>query len=118
MYEVYSKGDQEFFKFYEDNFVRLDSKGNLTKGVSNPKQEWSEFMTTHALELLNYSQPEMIVGTDQVVTINDYEELFIQKEAQDTAYNRGVYVAVWSRQEDNSWKISMDTWHAGLEQEN
>ena len=117
MYEVYSQGDQEFFQFYEEDFVRLDSKGNITKGVSNPRQEWKEFMNTHSLKLLSYGQPEMIVSPDQVVTINDFEELFIQKEEQDTAYNRGVYVAVWSRQPDDTWKISMDTWHAGLEQE-
>lgn len=117
MYEVYAQGDQEFFQFYEEDFVRLDSKGKITTGVSNPRQEWKEFMNTHSLKLLSYAQPEMIVSPDQVVTINDFEELFIQKEAQDTAYNRGVYVAVWSRQPDDTWKISMDTWHAGLEPE-
>ena len=57
----------------------------------------------------------MVIGSDQVVTINTYEELFIRNDDMDSTYNKGVYVAVWRKQLDNTWKISMDTWHAGLE---
>lgn len=115
MYNTYALGNDEFFKFYVNDFTRLDSKGNLKKGVTNPKEEWNEYLNKYSLKLLSFDEPEMIVGSDQVVTINTYVELFIEKSNMDTTYNKGVYVAVWSKQSDDTWKISMDTWHAGLD---
>lgn len=115
MYDTYAKGNSDFFDYYEKDFVRVDGKGNIRKGVEKHIKEWNDFMEKYNLQVTKVDSPEMVIASDQVITINEYEELFIKKEEPDTIFNKGVYIAAWRKQPDDSWKISMDTWHAGLE---
>lgn len=115
MYNSYADGTDEFFRYYENDFLRVTTSGNLERGVEKPKIEWNEYLKSHSVDLENFGKPEMIISSAQVVTIGDYTEYFINRETEDSTYNKGVYIAVWRQQEDKSWKICMDTWHAGLE---
>ncbi len=115
MYEIYAQGTDEYFKYYEDDFVRVVPSGKITRGKEKPKEEWNEYLKSYSLYLESYSQPELVISENQVITIGEYEEYFIDRETKDSIYNRGVYIAAWNEQEDGSWKICMDTWHAGLD---
>ncbi|MFD2518053.1 YybH family protein [Salinimicrobium flavum] len=115
MYNSYAQGTDEFFDYYENDFVRVPTTGEVQKGVEGPRAEWNDLLKTHSLYLEKYGEPEIILSENQVVTIGDYTEYFIDRETKDSAYNRGVYIAAWRKQDDGSWKISMDTWQAGLE---
>lgn len=115
MYDSYAKGTDEFFDYYEKDFVRVPTSGEVQTGVEGPQAEWNEYLKTHSLYLEEYGKPEIILGDNQVVTIGDYTEYFIDRNTKDSTYNRGVYIAAWRKQDDGSWKISMDTWQAGLE---
>ena len=115
MYNSYAEGTDEFLNYYEPDFVRVESSGDRKKGVEEPKREWNNFLKTHSLYLKDFGEPEMILSDKQVVTIGDFTEYFIDKKTKDSTYNRGVYIAAWRKQNDGSWKISMDTWHAGLD---
>lgn len=115
MYTSYGEGTDDFFKYYENDFVRVTSSGHIQKGIEKPKNEWTDYLKIYSVYLKKFSTPEIIISEKQAITIGDYEEYFINRETKDSIYNRGVYVASWREQEDGSWKISMDTWHAGLD---
>ncbi|AVR44636.1 hypothetical protein C7S20_04815 [Christiangramia fulva] len=115
MFKSYAEGTDDFFEYYEDDFVRVESDGSIHTGIDQPKKDWNRFLKTHKVELLNYEEdPKMVIGSDQVVTIGKFKELFIEKKSQDTTRNTGVYISSWRKQPDGKWKISMDTFHAGL----
>ena len=117
MYTSYGEGDNDFFKYFENDFVRVTSSGDIQRGVEKPKVEWTDYLKIYSVYLKSFSKPEIILSPKQAITIGDYEEYFINRETKDSIYNRGVYIASWNMQEDGSWKISMDTWHAGLDKE-
>jgi ketosteroid isomerase-like protein len=117
MYTSYGEGTDDFFKYYENDFVRVTTSGDIERGIEKPKIEWTEYLKTYSVYLKKFSMPEIILSEKQAITIGDYEEYFINRETKDSTYNRGVYVASWRKQEDGSWKISVDTWHAGLNKE-
>jgi len=117
MYTSYGEGNNDFFKYFENDFVRVTSSGDIQRGVEKPKVEWTDYLKIYSVYLKNFSKPEIILSPKQAITIGDYEEYFINRETKDSIYNRGVYIASWRIQEDGSWKISMDTWHAGLDKE-
>lgn len=115
MYNSYAEGTDEFFKYYENDFLRVTTSGNLERGVEKPKIEWNDYLKSHSVDLKNFSEPEIIISPTQVVTIGNYTEYFINRETKDSTYNKGVYIGIWRQQKDKSWKICMDTWHSGLE---
>ena len=114
MYNSYAEGTDEFFRYYENDFLRVTTSGNLERGIEKPKVEWNDYLKSHSVDLKNFSKPDMIIGSGQVVTIGNYTEYFINRETKDSTYNKGLYIGVWRQQEDKTWKICMDTWHAGL----
>jgi len=117
MYTSYGEGNDDFFKYFENDFVRVSSSGDIQRGIEKQKIEWRNYLKTYSVDLKYFSKPEIIISEKQAITIGDYEEYFINRETKDSIYNRGVYIASWRIQEDGSWKISMDTWHAGLDKE-
>jgi ketosteroid isomerase-like protein len=117
MYISYGEGTDDFFEYFEDDFIRVTSSGDLQRGVEKQKIEWTDYLKTYSVDLKSFSKPEIIISGKQAMTIGDYQEFFINRETSDSIYNRGVYIASWRKQEDGSWKISMDTWHSGLDKE-
>lgn len=117
MYTSYGEGSDDFFKYFEDDFVRVTSSGELQRGIEKQRIGWTDYLKTYSVDLKSFSRPEIIISPKQAITIGDYEEYFINRETKDSIYNRGVYIASWRIQKDGSWKISMDTWHAGLDKE-
>lgn len=115
MYDIYAEGTDEYFNFYEQDFVRVGTDGNMITGIEQPKKEWNKLLSQYHMKLINYGQPKMLIASGQVVTINSYEEIFVHKDTSDTTLVEGVYIATWRRQNNDSWKISMDTWHAEQE---
>lgn len=115
MYNTYGEGTSEFFKYFENDFVRVTPIGELQRGVERQKTGWNDYLQTHMLALESFDEPEIIISRDQVVTIGGYTEYFIERKTNDSTYNRGVYIATWRKQDNGTWKISMDTWHSGLD---
>lgn len=115
MFEAYAEGTDEFFDYYEDDFVRVTGKGEIKIGVDEPKKQFNEYLKGNSYEVISIDEPKMVTSSGQVVTIGGYEEYFVSNTTNDTTYNKGMYIGVWRKQADDTWKISMETWHAGLE---
>lgn len=116
MWVSYAKGGVDFFDYYEDDLVRVTENGEITIGKEKHKEEWDAYFNEgNSVELIKYDEPTLVTGQDLIITINHFEELFITNNGADTTLNKGVYIIGWKKQSDNTWEISMDTWHAGLD---
>ncbi|MCS5491646.1 hypothetical protein [Algoriphagus limi] len=115
MYTLYGQGTDEFFSYFENDFLRLTPSGIYQRGVKDQKDSWNEYLKAKKLALESFDEPEMIISQNQVITIGGYVEYFIDRDTNDSIYNRGVYVATWRKQDNGDWKICMDTWHSGLD---
>ena len=115
MYNSYGEGTDEFFKYFENDFLRVTPSGNYQKGVEQQITSWNDYLKIKKLYLESFDEPDMIISQNQVVTIGGYVEYFIDRTTQDSSYNRGVYVATWRKNDNGDWKICMDTWHSGLD---
>ena len=115
MYNSYGEGTDEFFKYFENDFLRVTPSGNFQKGVEEQMTNWNDYLKVKKLHLESFDEPEMIISENQVITIGGYVEYFIDRATKDSSYNRGVYVATWRKQDNGDWKICMDTWHSGLD---
>ena len=112
LYEDYKVFDvDKFTSYYQDDVIRMGTDGTYEIGKEVFKQGWIETAEKFEMVLLDYSQPTVLVGQDQVVTFNTYDELFINKETRDTTKVNGTWIGIWKKQEDGSWKLRMTTWH-------
>ena len=112
LYEDYRAFDvDKFTNYYQDDVIRMGTDGTYETGKDIFKKGWIESAEKFDMVLLDYSKPTVLVGQDQVVTFNTYDELFINKETRDTTEVHGTWIGIWKKQEDGSWKLRMTTWH-------
>lgn len=112
LYQDYKVFDvDKFTSYYQDDVIRMGENGKYQVGKEIFKNNWIESSQKSDMVLLDYSQPTVLVGQDQVVTFNTYDELFIDKQTRDTTRVNGTWIGIWKKQDDGSWKLRMTTWH-------
>ena len=111
LYSDYENGDLNFINYYVDDVIRMDTDGSYKVGKDVFKKSWEEYYEENEVEILDYSEPTILPSQDQAVTFNTYEEIFVNKESNDTTLVEGTWIAIWKRQADESWKVRMSTWH-------
>ena len=112
LYEAYAGMDvDKFSAFYKEDVIRMGTSGSHRIGRESFVEHWKNSFANTEMVLLDYSQPTILVGKDQTVTFNTYEELFIDRETRDTTFADGTWIGIWQKQEDESWKLRMTTWH-------
>lgn len=112
LYAVYSRFDYDWIDFYEERFtaiypespVKLNSKDSLFA-------QWQEIYQDFNVELVNRGQPTIITSEDMAISYNSFNEIFVNKQTQDTTKSMGTYIVAWRRQSDDSWKIVFETLH-------
>lgn len=111
LYERYAESDISYTKYYEDSVLRMDGSGDVKYGKQEHVDQQLDVYDRYEVQMLDYSEPTILPGLDQVVTYNTYEEYFIHKERGDTSHVMGTWIAIWRKQDDGSWKLRMTTWH-------
>lgn len=112
LYEAYSAGNlEEMLTYYEDDVIRMGTSGTIQKGKEKFRKGWQENYRKNEVEILDYSNPTILMASDHVTTYNTYDEIFISKNTNDTTSVTGTWIAIWKKQEDGSWKARMTTWH-------
>ncbi|WP_340074063.1 hypothetical protein [Leptobacterium sp. I13] len=110
-YTAYSKSDDRYLDYYEEDIVRIDTEGNADVGKDVFIKKWGENQVKYTIKVLFFSEPNVIYSHDQIVSYSTFDELFILNETQDTTNVKGTWIGVWKKQPDNSWKVKMSTWH-------
>jgi ketosteroid isomerase-like protein len=109
-YDTYSAADISFVETFTEDVISMDTNGELMTGRDAYRESMVQMFDTYEIDLLNYTEPGIIYSPDQIVTYNDYEELFIHKETGDTTRVHGTWLGIWQK-ENNEWKVKMNTFH-------
>ncbi len=97
--------------YYEEGFIHINQAGKAVDGRSKLKGDWKAF-ETNKLKVLDRGQPTFIMGSDNIVTYNTYNELYIARDNSDTTHIKGTWIAVWNKQPNGDWKVRMATWQS------
>lgn len=109
-YETYADMNPDFVDYYAKDVINMDNKGEVMIGSETYRDVWTETFQKYEIDLLDYTDPEIIYSREQIVTYNDYDELFISMETRDTVRVRGTWIAVW-KPVDDKWLVTMNTFH-------
>ncbi|WP_421774776.1 YybH family protein [Gracilimonas sp.] len=110
-YEVYGSSDPDFVDYYAEDFINMDNTGNVERGAANYKKVWEANFSTHVIDSLSYTDPEIIFSRDMIFTYNDYWERFKNRETGESRDVSGTWMAVW-KPIDGEWKVVMTTYHS------
>jgi len=109
-YETYAAADISFVDAFTEDAISMDTNGELMTGRDAYREAMIGMFDTYDIDLLNYTEPGIIYSPNQIVSYNDYEELFIHKESGDTTHVHGTWLGIWQK-ENEDWKVKLSTFH-------
>ena len=109
-YETYAAADIAFVDAFTEDAISMDTNGELMTGRDAYREAMVQMFNTYDIDLLNYTEPGIVYSPEQIVSYNDYEELFIHKESGDTTHVHGTWLGIWQK-ENEDWKVKMSTFH-------
>lgn len=109
-YETYAASDISFVDSFTEDAISINTNGDLMTGRDTYQEAMNRMFDTYEIDLLNYTEPGIIFSPEQIVSYNDYEELFIHKESGDTTRVHGTWLGIWQK-DNNDWKVKMSTYH-------
>lgn len=110
LYKTYQKFDYDWIEFYEEEFTAI-YPGTAVQTISKDslKAQWKRIYKKYDVKLISRGRPTIIPSEDMSISYNSFNEIFINKETNDTIKNVGTYIISWKRQPDDSWKIIFET---------
>lgn len=111
-YNYYTKSDIRWVDFYNDKYTVITGDGTaLTMYADSLRKNWLKRYKNYDVIVLNHGQPTVIASENQALHFNTASEMFINKTTNDTTKNgAGTWIALWKKQNDNSWKIVWETY--------
>ena len=109
-YIAYRRSDGSWIDFFEDEFTNVFPDTPIRKiSKDSTRSIWKNIYDNYDVQLISRGKPSFITSEDMVISHNQFEEVFIDKESNDTIWNAGSYTVAWRRQADNSWKIVFES---------
>lgn len=109
-YTVYKRYNCDWINFFEDEFTNVFPDTPIRKiSKDSTKTLWKGIYDKYNVQLINRGKPSFITSQDMVISHNDFHEIFIHKQTQDTITIIGTYIVAWKRQTDDSWKIAFES---------
>ncbi|WP_138429823.1 hypothetical protein [Fodinibius saliphilus] len=93
-YTKYKNEDIAFVDYYRNDVIRIGTDGKPVMGNKSFREKWEQRIQDDNFDLLSYGKPEVIVGKEQVVSYNTFDEIFINPESKDTSRATGTWIAV------------------------
>jgi hypothetical protein len=114
MYKLYEKSDPGWVDYYQAHYRLISGNGTvIPETVKSLRAEWKKIYDRDTVIVLNHGEPTVIASEDLAVHWNSVSEVIISKETGDTLRkNSGVWMGVWQKQDDGSWKISAETYQS------
>ena len=109
-YETYAAADIAFVDAFTEDAISMDTNGALMTGRDAYREAMIGMFDTYDIDLLNYTEPGIVYSQGQIVSYNDYEELFIHKSSGDTTHVHGTWLGIWQK-ENEDWKVKLSTFH-------
>lgn len=109
-YTTYKRYNYDWIDFFEDEFTNVFPDTPIRKiSKDSTKAIWKNIYKRYHVKIVDYDKPSFITSQDMVISHNNFNEIFINKQTQDTIKNIGTYIIAWRRQQDNTWKIVFET---------
>lgn len=110
-YNYYKRSDIRWVDFYNDKFTLINEQGKaITMYADSLRKEWKEMYDTYDVVILEQGNPTIYPSENQALHYNTVSEMLINKSSKDTIKNKGTWIALWEKQDDNSWKITWETY--------
>jgi len=111
-YDYYTKSDIRWVDFYNDEYTVITGDGTaLTMFADSLRKQWQKMYKDYDVIVLSHGKPTVIASENQALHFNTASEMFINNATNDTTKNgEGTWIALWKKQNDNSWKIVWETY--------
>lgn len=109
-YKVYLRYNTDWIDFFEDEFTNVFIDTPIRKtSKDSTKALWTRIYKKYDVQLLERGSPSFILSDDMVISHNSFNEIFINKQTNDTIKSPGTYIVAWRKQLDGSWKIAFES---------
>lgn len=114
-YNYYDKSDIKWVDFYNDTFKVISENGSILENYADSlRKQWRNIYKHYNVIVKYHGEPTVIGSGNQALHYNNASEIFVDKKTNDTLSNSsgGLWIALWQKQNDDSWKIILETYQA------
>lgn len=109
---VFADGNLDsLLSFYEADALSIPPGAALNRSASEIIGAIEEFNAENSFILIETGEIEFRTTENMVVTYTSFIDYWVPKSGGETAHREGRWIAVWRKQENDSWKISMEMWN-------
>lgn len=109
---VFADGNLDsLLSFYEADALSIPPGAALNRSASEIIGAIEEFNAENSFILIETGEIEFRTTESMVVTYTTFIDYWVPKSGGETAHREGRWIAVWRKQENDSWKISMEMWN-------
>ena len=109
---VFADGNVDsLLSYYEADALRIPEREPLNRGVKEIIRVIEEFNAEHDYVLIETGEVEFRTTENLVVAYSTFVDYWVPKAGGETTHRDGRWITVWRKQDDGSWKISMEMWN-------
>lgn len=110
--QAFTKSDLKWVDYYQQEYTTISTNGlNEINTTDDLRKTWGNTYKKYEVILRDHGKPTLLISQGQVVHYNTYDEIFINRETRDTTVSLGTWIVVWKKQENDTWKINLETYH-------
>lgn len=108
--------DQEsILNFYADDVISLPSYAQMIMGKDNLKEAMMKQDTMSSkMTDFNLVSKKLIMNGDLLLDVGTYDLTMNIQGMDEPVMDHGKYLTVYEKQNDNSWKIKVETWNSDI----
>ncbi len=106
---------ETMLNFYADDVISLPSYAEMIMGKDNIKEAMmkQDTMSSKMTEF-NLVSKKLIMSGDLLLDVGTYELTMNVRGMDEPVMDHGKYLTVYEKQNDNSWKIKVETWNSDI----
>ena len=109
---VFADGDVDsLLSFYEADALRVPPGEELNKGAREIIRVIREFNEENNYVLIEIGEIEFRTTENMVVAYSTFVDHWASKSGGETMTRTGRWITVWRKQDNGSWRISMEIWN-------
>jgi len=109
---VFAAGNLDsLLSFYEADALSVPPGEALNRSASEIIRVIEEFNAENNFILIETGEIEFRTTENMVVAYTTFIDHWVPKSGGEAASREGRWITVWRKQDDHSWKISMEMWN-------
>jgi len=109
---VFADGNLDsLLSFYEADALSIPPGAALNRSAVEIVRVNEDFNAENNYILIETGEIEFRTSENMVVAFTTFIDYWVPKSGGETAHRDGRWITVWRKQDDGSWKISMEMWN-------